>query len=61
MDNPSTQMTAERGPHPSHHLRLSDASTFDYICMNCSRTDRVPGGWGELLLPCPKPRLGGEG
>lgn len=41
------------GPHPSHNLRSSDASTFDVICEDCGRTDQVPGGWGKLTEPCP--------
>lgn len=43
-----------KGPHPSHKLRCSDASTFDMICVYCDRTDQVPGGWGLLVHPCPK-------
>lgn len=41
--------------HPSHVTRMSDASTFDEICVNCGATDQAPGGWGELAKPCPKP------
>lgn len=42
--------------HPSHVTRISmDASTYDEICINCGRTDEVPGGWGKLAEPCPKP------
>ena len=41
--------------HPSHRTRFSfDASSFDEICEQCGRTDEVPGGWGQLALPCPK-------
>lgn len=43
------------GPHPSHVTRISDASTFDEICINCGAHDIVPGGWGELVNPCPNP------
>lgn len=43
------------GPHPSHVTRMSDASTFDEICVNCGATDEVPGGWGLLAQPCPNP------
>ena len=46
---------AAKGPHPSHKTRLSDASSFDEICVHCGATDRVPGGWGNLALPCPTP------
>jgi len=46
-------MSDASGLHPSHKVRYSDASTFDTICVNCHRTDHVPGGWGELALPCP--------
>ncbi len=47
--------------HPSHVTRFSwDASTYDEICVNCGATDQVPGGWGELANPCPKP-IGGGG
>jgi hypothetical protein len=41
-------------PHPSHDLRLGDASTWDYQCRQCHYTDHVPGGWGKLADPCPK-------
>ncbi len=41
--------------HPSHKTRFSfDASTWDEICIYCGATDHVPGGWGDLALPCPK-------
>lgn len=43
------------GPHPSHQTRISDASTFDEICINCGATDEVPGGWGALAQPCSNP------
>jgi hypothetical protein len=47
--------------HPSHITRISmDASTYDEICINCNHTDLVPGGWGKLADPCPKP-LGAGG
>lgn len=45
------------GPHPTHQTRFSDASTFDEICVKCGATDQVPGGWGRLALPCPKPTM----
>lgn len=41
------------GVHPSHVTRMSDASTFDEICVNCGATDEVPGGFGALIYPCP--------
>lgn len=42
--------------HPSHVTRFSfDASTYDEACVNCGATDQVPGGWGDLALPCPNP------
>ena len=41
--------------HPSHVTRFSDASSFDEVCVNCGATDEVPGGWGKLAKPCPKP------
>jgi len=41
------------GIHPSHETRISDASTFDEICVKCGRTDEVPGGWGHLGEQCP--------
>ena len=47
-------MTEQRR-HPSHVTMVSDASSFDEICINCGNTDQVPGGWGELANPCPKP------
>ena len=43
------------GVHPDHVTWMSDASTFDEICVNCGATDEVPGGWGRLAEPCPKP------
>lgn len=43
------------GPHPSHVTRISDASSFDEICVNCGAHDQVPGGWGNLVYPCPNP------
>lgn len=39
--------------HPSHVTRVSDASSFDEICVLCNRTDITNGGWGWLRLPCP--------
>jgi hypothetical protein len=37
-----------------HVTRISDASTFDEICVNCGATDEVPGGWGALGRACEK-------
>lgn len=39
--------------HPTHKTRISDASTFDEICVHCGATDT----WGSNLLnlPCPGP------
>ncbi len=34
---------------------MSDASTYDEVCINCGETDQVPGGWGRLADPCPVP------
>ncbi len=45
----------EEQKHPSHVTRISDASTYDEVCVNCDATDQVPGGWGDLAKPCPKP------
>lgn len=46
----------EEQKHPSHVTRISlDASTYDEVCINCDATDIVPGGWGDLAKPCPKP------
>lgn len=42
--------------HPSHVTRISDASSFDEICVNCGATDQVLGGWGKLAEPCPNPQ-----
>jgi hypothetical protein len=39
--------------HESHNTRVSDASSFDEICVNCGRTDITGGGWGWLRMPCP--------
>jgi hypothetical protein len=44
------------GCHPSHETRISDASSFDEICIHCGATD-VLGGWGQLQYPCPKAQL----
>lgn len=30
------------GFHPSHNIRFSDASTYDFICTKCRKTDSVP-------------------
>jgi len=38
--------------HPSHETRISDASSFDEICIHCGATDRL-GSWGALANPCP--------
>lgn len=38
--------------HPSHNTRISDASSFDEICVHCGATDRR--GSNELAYPCPK-------
>jgi hypothetical protein len=40
--------------HPSHKVRSSDASRFDFVCERCGHTDTVPGGWGKLAYPCPR-------
>lgn len=50
--DPTPRRTDRAGPHPSHVTRMSDASTFDEICVLCGATDRVPGGWGDLADPC---------
>ena len=38
--------------HPTHITRISDASSFDEICVNCGATDIAGGGWGKLKEPC---------
>lgn len=48
-------METQQGLDPSHVTRMSDASSFDEICVNCGAHDEVPGGWGKLAFPCPKP------
>lgn len=49
-------MPAAETLHVSHVTRrISDASSFDEICVNCGSTDQVLGGWGRLALPCPNP------
>lgn len=40
--------------HSSHETRISDASSFDEICVNCGATDRI-GSWGKLAYPCSNP------
>lgn len=37
---------------PSHKLRGSDSSFYDVKCVYCGRHDNVPGGWGQLRVPC---------
>lgn len=37
--------------HPTHKTRISDASTFDEICVHCGATDTR--GSDLLNLPCP--------
>lgn len=49
-DGPSTQEYPDQ-LHPSHETRISDASSFDEICIHCGATDRL-GSWGNLRLPC---------
>lgn len=41
------------GLHASHRTRISDASSFDEICVLCGATDVTNGGWGQLAKPCP--------
>ena len=56
MSSMATSKAKSKGRHPSHVTRISmHASSFDEICINCSRTDEVLGGWGKLADPCPKP------
>lgn len=38
--------------HPSHDTRISDASTYDEVCVNCGAHDITGGGWGFLRAPC---------
>lgn len=38
--------------HPTHETRISDASSFDEICVLCGATDRLNAGWGWLRVPC---------
>jgi hypothetical protein len=37
--------------HESHRTRISDASSFDEICVLCGATDRL-GSWGNLRFEC---------
>lgn len=39
--------------HPSHKTRVSDAGSFDEICINCGAKDKAGVGWGDLAKPCP--------
>jgi len=50
---------ASHTKHPSHVTRISDASSFDEICINCGSTDVAGGGWGALGQPCPS--IGAKG
>lgn len=54
-----TRKSASTAPsiHPSHETRSSDASRFDTVCDKCGRTDEVPGGAGQLALPCPAVKM----
>ncbi len=38
--------------HESHRTRISDASSFDEICVLCGARDITGDGWGLLELPC---------
>lgn len=49
-------MNAAKAPHPSHVIRSSDSSVSDMRCIHCSAADKVPGGLGNLALPCPAPK-----
>lgn len=40
-----------KGLHPSHETRISDASSFDEICIHCGATDGI-GTWGAIADPC---------
>ncbi|MEK7136616.1 MAG: hypothetical protein AAB821_03440 [Patescibacteria group bacterium] len=42
--------------HPSHQTRYSDSSVCDLVCENCGAADKVPGGLGRLVYPCPGSR-----
>ena len=56
MGQSGTEPQSATSLHPSHVTRFSvDASSFDYVCVNCDETDQVPGGWGKLAEPCTKP------
>jgi len=49
-------MSEVKGKDPSHVTRFSwDSSVHDEVCVNCGAADIVPGGWGDLAKPCPKP------
>jgi hypothetical protein len=45
-------MNTEDKLHPSHKTRVSDASSFDEVCIYCGATDEL-GSWGNLAKPCP--------
>lgn len=49
---PPATPAVSQGCHPSHKTRMSDASSYDEICVNCGATDTT-GGWGALAKPCP--------
>jgi transposase len=53
----ATQAAAMSGPHPSHVTRISDASSYDEICVNCGATDGL-GTWGPAGAPVPQAREG---
>lgn len=40
--------------HSSHVTRSSDASSYDFRCINCGATDEAGVGWGRLRFSCPK-------
>lgn len=50
---PQGEVAENRGCHPSHTTRMSDASSFDEVCVKCGATDITGGGWGKLAEPCP--------
>lgn len=47
--------------HETHETRVSDASSFDEICIHCGARDISGGGWGSLRMPCPNKKTYAQG
>lgn len=52
LEEPVNPLHFEDKLHPTHRTRISDASSFDEICILCGATDIAGGGWGRLAFAC---------